>query len=75
MRWSGVLLLMWLSACSSEDEKREKQEECDKIAADIRSAAAARGIAPEGICNNPSATDFKGACDRLRQCNKEVDEL
>lgn len=63
-------------ACgSSDEERRDKQKECDAIAEDIRNAARVRGIASQGICNNPSATDFAAACARLRKCNQELDEL
>lgn len=63
-----LLVLMMLFGCSSG----RTQADCDRIAADIRKAAAQRGFPAQGICNNPAASDLKPACDDLRECNEEV---
>jgi len=49
-------LLALLLGCSNDDEKADKQRECDQIAADIRTKAISYGIPAEGACRNPSPT-------------------
>lgn len=72
-----VAAMVSMMACSSSEEKADKQRECDQIAESIRQGAAARGIPSQGACNNPNpvAADLQSACAQLRQCNAEVDEL
>jgi hypothetical protein len=71
MRGLAVLLLA-LAGCSSRTPA-----DCEAIAAEIRKGAAARGLSPNSVCNSPApaAADLKPACDELRKCNEEVDDL
>lgn len=69
MRWAGTLVLVLLWACSSGRSKAD----CEKIAADIRRAADARGLPSQGVCNNQGAPEFREACEALRKCNEEAD--
>jgi hypothetical protein len=66
----ALLVLSSTLACSSRD-----QADCDRIAQEIRTRAAARNIPSQGACNStvPGAEDLKAACDELRKCNDEVD--
>lgn len=55
--------------------KTDAQSKADKVAADIRAAATARGIPSQGACNStaPSAADLKNACATLKDNNSKVD--
>ncbi len=72
------LVLVLLVACSNDDEIRDKQAECDGIAADIRAKATSYGIPPQGACNNPSPTiqqNLASACAALTRCNADLEKL
>lgn len=53
--------------------KADAQSKAETVAADIRNAAAARGIPAQGACNNPNAPEFAGACQTLKDNNSKVD--
>jgi hypothetical protein len=68
MRLSALVLTALLGCSSGRTEA-----DCERIAANIRKAAAQQGFPTQGICNNPNATAFKAACDDLHACNDEAD--
>jgi hypothetical protein len=53
--------------------KADAQSKADTVANDIRTAARARGLEVQGVCNNPSAPEFGNACKTLRDNNSKVD--
>jgi hypothetical protein len=77
MTRSTMLLLLACACSASAEEKAEKQRECDQIATDIRKGAEARDVPSQGACGstNPRAADLQAACERLRRCNQEYDDL
>jgi hypothetical protein len=66
-----------LCACGkSESECNETRQRCDRISNDIKQAAAARGIAAEGVCTSSEEQvqkDFGRACAEQKACNDELD--
>lgn len=72
---AAALILVAVASCSSDDEDRRKQQEkCDSIAGEIRRAASTRGIPTQGACN-AGASDLAQACEALRKCNEELDQM
>ena len=61
--FSIALLVLHVGGCSSDEEKAEKQKECETIANDLRIAAVARGIPTLGACTNPSAPELRDDCE------------
>ena len=62
---------------ATEEDCREIERDCDKIATDIRQAAAQRGVPSAGICSSPNLQiqkDFGSACTALKNCNDKVAE-
>jgi hypothetical protein len=75
---TGIVLVAVLVACSSEEDRREKQRECDAIADDIRTTATQRGLNTQGVCSNTNPSvqqDFGPKCRDLKRCNDELDAL
>lgn len=67
-----AVLAIALVSCSDDSTT---QEECDRIADEIRDAALRRNLEPRGVCNlkTPDVeAAFKNACDSLRDCNARV---
>lgn len=73
-RWF-FLGLMALAACSSDEEERaEKQRECDGIEDEIRRAANTRGMPAQGACN-AGVSDFEQACTALSRCRRDLADM
>jgi hypothetical protein len=53
--------------------KSDAQSKADTVANTIRAEATKDGFATQGVCNNPSATNFTAACNTLRDNNNKVD--
>lgn len=80
--WRCLVSCAWLvtttsiAACSSSDEeKAEKQRECDSIEDAIHAAADARSLPRQGACNNPAAPEFGEACTKLSRCRRDLAEM
>lgn len=70
------ITLLLLTACgASAEDKADKKQECDAIAASIRSAAVARGVSSTGACSSQGPVEFKASCESLRTCNAELDDM
>jgi hypothetical protein len=53
--------------------KADAQSKADTVANDIRTAATARQLPAQGVCNNAGAPEFANACKTLRDNNDKVD--
>lgn len=71
------ITLLALTACSNDDERKKKEQECDSIAADIREKATTQYNQPaEGACSNPALKPFfDKACASLAKCQDELADL
>lgn len=69
----GVAGVGLVSAVVFAAFKMDAQSKADAVAANIRTAAPGYGFSAQGVCNNPSATQFVNACKTLRENNDKVD--
>lgn len=73
----GRALLLVALAVACNDDRERKEADCDRIEEQIRKAALTRKppLVVEGVCSNASAPEFAAACDALKKCKAEVDDL
>jgi hypothetical protein len=64
-----------VAACSRQEERAEKQRECEALADEIREEARLKGIPSQESCNREKAPALVEDCDRLSECNRQLAEL